>query len=148
MADVQILKIRISFPTCSISRTKELDSQLHHSFRRRMDFLQRIYDAFPARAHACKTSIAEYESECDANIFIIANGALRRRRVERCDCRRSAPGARPDFGRGGAVFIILPPCDPDRLVWRVGARSAGNYSFVAAKRLSVHCAQIFDSPLR
>src|SRR5262249_56991355 len=118
--------------TSSISSLKELDSQLQHSFTRRMDFLQRISDAYPARSDDCKTSIAGYDNGCDANIFIISNGALRPRRVERCDRRRSAPGARPDFGGCGAVFIILPSCDPGRLVWRVRARSAGHHSLVVA----------------
>src|SRR5215813_4602882 len=117
--------------TSSISSLKELDSQLHHSINRRMDFLQRIFNASPARYHDCKTSITTYDSECDANIFIIANGALRRRRVGRCDSLRSAPGPRPDFGRGGAVYIILPSCDPGRLVRGIGTGFAGYRPFDA-----------------
>src|SRR5215510_10031937 len=122
--------------TSSISSLKELDSQLQHSFTWRMDFLQRTSDASSARSHDCKTSIAGYDNGCDANIFIISNGALRPRRVERCDRRRSAPGARPDFRGCGAVYIILPSRDPDRLVRRIGARSAGYRSFDVAGRLS------------
>src|SRR5215470_18582581 len=106
--------------TSSISSLKNLDSQLHHSFTRRMDFLQRISYAFPALARSCKTSIAGYDSGCDANIFINTNGALQRRHIERRDRRRFAPGARPSFGGGGSVYIILPSCGLCRLVWRVG----------------------------
>src|SRR5262249_36587700 len=66
---------------------------------RKLDLLQLISGRFraltqlPGAPTLVRYLLTEYDSKCNANVFIIANAALWYRRTEYCDCRCSAPGA-------------------------------------------------------